>query len=86
MSMKGAGILPNDLLIVDRAVEPYNNAIVVAVLEGEFTLKRLQKTSAGVFLAPENRSYQRVKVTETTDFQVWGVVTHVIREIRCSTL
>lgn len=80
MSMRGAGILPNDLLIVDRAVEPYDRAIVVAILDGEFTLKRLRKRAGRVELIPENKSYKPILVTEESDFQVWGVVTYVIHK------
>jgi len=80
MSMRDAGILPNDLLIVDRAIEPYNEAIVIAILDGEFTLKRLRKQAGRVELIPENNSYKPILVTGESDFQVWGVVTHVIHE------
>jgi DNA polymerase V len=80
MSMKDAGILPGDLLIVDRAAEAGDGAIVIAVLDGEFTLKRLRKRGEKVQLQPENQSYRSIEVTGETNFQVWGVVTHVIHK------
>ena len=77
-SMTGAGIFPGDLLVVDRSVEPQHNTVVIAILNGEFTVKRLLKSSNSITLAPENPQYRPISVTEGSDFEVWGVVTHVI--------
>ena len=77
-SMIRAGIRSGDLLIVDRSVEPYHNAIIIAVLEGEFTVKRLEKRGSQIVLQPENPSYQPIFITDDSEFSVWGVVTHVI--------
>ena len=77
-SMTGAGIHPGDILIVDRALEPSNNAIVIAVLKGEMTVKRMRKTRDRLFLVPDNESYEPFEVTGETDVEVWGVVTVVI--------
>jgi DNA polymerase V len=79
-SMVGAGIFPGDLLVVDRSLEPRHNTVIIAILNGEFTVKRLQKNNATVTLAPENPRYQSIRVTPESDFEVWGVVTHVIHE------
>lgn len=81
-SMKGAGISSGDILAVDRSLEPANGKIVVAVLNGEFTVKRIQITQNGVFLVPENPAFPPISVSEATDFQVWGVVTYVIHKAR----
>ncbi len=77
-SMKNGGISHGDLLIVDRAITPQNGQIIVAVLTGEFTLKRIKKEGNRLFLKPENPSFPLIEVTEEMDFQVWGVVTYTI--------
>lgn len=80
-SMINAGISDNDLLIVDKAKEPHNNSIVVAVLNGEFTVKRISKQGNNLYLIPENSSYSPILITETMDFVVWGVVTFVVKSV-----
>lgn len=79
-SMINAGIHNGDILIVDRALEPRNGDIAVCVIDGEFTVKRLQLIEDELYLAPENGSYSPIKVTEFQDFKVWGVVTFVIHK------
>ena len=78
-SMIGAGIYSGDMLIVDRSEDPKNNSIVVAILNGEFTVKRLQKKESKIFLIAENPNYKPIEITEGMDFEVWGVVLHTIR-------
>lgn len=80
-SMLGAGIMSGDILVVDRAIEAVHNKIVVAILDGEFTVKRLLIKGAKIVLAPENDAYQAIDITEGMDFAVWGVVTSVIHEV-----
>lgn len=80
-SMRDAGIYPNDILIVDRSLEPVNGDVVIAALDGEFTVKRLFKTGARVELRPENRKFRPICVTEEMDFTVWGVVKKVIHSL-----
>lgn len=79
-SMSGAGISSGDMLIVDRAATVYNNSIVVAQLDGEFTVKRFKKEGTTVFLVPENSDYSTIKITKDRDFEIWGVVTFVIHK------
>ena len=79
-SMQNAGILSGDVMVVDRSLEPKNNTIVLAVLDGEFTVKRIQKKREELFLNPENKDFKPIKVTEEMNFQVWGVVTHIIHK------
>lgn len=79
-SMRGAGIFPGDILIVDRSLEATHNRIVVAIVEGEFTVKRLLLEDGYVSLAPENPAYAPLQIREGSDFQIWGVVTHVIHK------
>lgn len=81
-SMRDAGISSGDILVVDRAVSPAEGSIVVAILNGEFTVKRLRKKGEKILLAPENPSYPMMEVKEGADFQVWGVVTYVIHKPR----
>jgi len=78
-SMINAGIHDGDTLIVDRAVEPKHRSIILAVLEGELTVKRYIKHKGGIWLYPENDAYAPTHVTEEMDFEVWGVVKHSIR-------
>jgi DNA polymerase V len=79
-SMKGAGIFSGDVLVVDRSLEATDNRIVVAILEGEFTVKRLKLSEGRVSLVPENPAYPILQIKEGSDFQVWGVVTYVIHK------
>ncbi|MBV8047468.1 MAG: translesion error-prone DNA polymerase V autoproteolytic subunit [Paludibacterium sp.] len=80
-SMRDAAILDGDMLLVDRSIEPKNGKIVVAVLNGELTVKRLEKTSAGIRLLPENPDYSPIEVPEDANFFIWGVVTRVIHKV-----
>jgi len=80
-SMRDAGILSGDLLVVDRAVMPKPNHIILAVIQGEFTVKRYVIKNGVSYLVPENEDYPVIKIEEYMDFQVWGVVTSLIREI-----
>ena len=80
-SMILAGIFPNDIAVVNRALEPYNGCIVLALLEGEFTIKRYFKTSWGVLLKAENPAFKDIKIVSSADFQVWGVIKNAIRNL-----
>ena len=81
-SMKEAGIFPRDLLIVDRSVTPVSGKIIIAVLDGALTVKRLRRHSKHkIVLEPENPEYQAILVNENQQFEVWGVVTHVIHSV-----
>lgn len=79
-SMIGAGINPNDVLIVDRAREAQHNDIVVAVVDGELTVKRLYRRADGVALHPENRRYRPILIGGETALEIWGVVAGVVRK------
>lgn len=80
-SMINAGIHDGDLLIVDRAIAPRNNHVVVAHLNGELTVKRIHIEDGVVLLLPENPAYPTITVTEDIHFEVWGVVTNVIHAL-----
>lgn len=79
-SMINAGIFSNDILIVDKSLEPHHDNVVVAVLNGEFTVKRLKKVAQRCFLLSENPDYPSVEVNSDDDCEIWGVVTSVIHK------
>ena len=81
-SMTGAGISSGDMLIVDRSVTAVNGSIIVALLNGEFTVKRLVKRGSAIHLYPENPVYEPIEITKGSEFEVWGVVIHVIHSVR----
>ena len=80
-SMMGAGIYSGDLLVVDRSLEPRDKSVVIAVIDGELTVKRIRIGKKKITLEPENENYSVRQITEDTDFQVWGVVTNVIHAL-----
>lgn len=77
-SMIHAGIFSGDTLIVDRSLQAENGKVVVAVLNGEFLVKRLKKIRNKIFLEAENPKYKPIEITESVPFEIWGVVTTVI--------
>ncbi len=78
--MTGAGINHDDILVVDRSLEPLNNKIVIAVFHGELTVKRLVKNKSTCQLVAENSNYTPIELTEESECEIWGVVTSVIRQ------
>ena len=80
-SMTGAGILSGDILVVDRAAEPASGKIVIAALQGEFTVKRLKIAKDKITLMPENPNYEPLEISPDIDMEIWGVVTAVVREL-----
>ena len=80
-SMIDAGIDSDDVLVVDRSVEPGENSIVVAIVDGDFTVKRISKCDNQLFLMPANQEHDPIEITEEMSFEVWGVVTYVIHQL-----
>ncbi|MBA3239244.1 MAG: translesion error-prone DNA polymerase V autoproteolytic subunit [Parachlamydiaceae bacterium] len=80
-SMIKAGIHDRDILIVDRSIEPTHGKIVVAALNGELTVKRLQLDKGRVFLIAENDAFRPIEITEGAELHIWGVVTNVIHSL-----
>ena len=80
-SMMEAGIYDQDLLIVDRSIEKRNRRVVIATLNGEFTVKRLVQDEEGIFLVAENPDFDSIPIRVDSDFSVWGVVTYVIHQV-----
>lgn len=79
-SMMQAGIFEGDVLIVDRAIKPANRQVVIAIVNAEFTVKRLQKEGDVLRLLPENPNYPPIEINSEMDFQIWGVVTACIHK------
>mgnify|MGYP001287182503 FL=1 len=80
-SMVGAGLDNNDLLVIDRSLEPTNNKIAVCLIDGEFTVKRLKVENDRIWLKPENLDYKPIEITEENQFIIWGIVTNVIKKV-----
>jgi DNA polymerase V len=80
-SMIGAGIDDGDILVIDKSLEPQNNKVAVCFIDGEFTIKRIKIEKDCVYLMPENKNYQPIKVTEENELIIWGIVTYVIKSI-----
>ncbi len=78
-SMIGAGICDGDILVVDRSIEAQHGDIVIAAIDGEFTVKRLLKKGNSVFLAPENPSYASRLLTAEEMSEFFGVVTWILK-------
>lgn len=81
-SMIGSGIFSGDIIIVDKSLTIKNNDIIVASINGDFTVKRFVKENDKIFLVPANPDYEKIKIKNNTDFQVWGVVTYCIRDFQ----
>ena len=83
-SMEKAGIGDEDLLVVDKSLEAKSNDIVIAVVNGEFTVKRYLNINNEFILRAETQSnnYPDIKIDESVDFEIWGVVTHTIHNHR----
>lgn len=80
-SMLGAGIHPNDILVVDRSLDPVVGKIVICALNGELTVKRLKSIGKEIVLGAENPAYADIIVQEYVELVIWGVVTNVIHSL-----
>lgn len=80
-SMLGAGIHPNDILVVDRSIDPVVGKVVICALNGELTVKRLKSIGSVIVLGAENPDYSDITVQEEIDMIFWGVVTNVIHTL-----
>ena len=84
VSIVDADMDEGDIIIVDRAVQPYNNCKAVCFIDGEYTVKRIEIGEGRLRLMPANENnivYQPIEVTEENNFMVWGVVTYVIKKM-----
>jgi DNA polymerase V len=81
-SMRDAGIHTGDTLIVDKSVTPADRQIVVAMIDGEFTVKRFRKVNGRIFLEAANDSFHPIEVGEDQELTIWGAVTYIIHQAR----
>tara|TARA_B100002052_G_scaffold168725_1_gene153570 strand:- start:642 stop:1079 length:438 start_codon:yes stop_codon:yes gene_type:complete len=81
-SMNDVGIYDGDVMIVDRALEAKSKDIIIAVINGEFTVKRIYIKNNSIYLVPENKTFKSILVEDDMDFQIWGVVTHTIHSFK----
>lgn len=79
-SMSGAGISDGDILLVDRSLPPLHGHIVLAVVDGAFTIKRLHLRPAPIALIAENPAYMPIEMTGEQELQIWGVVTACVKK------
>jgi DNA polymerase V len=84
VSMVDGGMDEGDILIVDRAIDPYNNCKAVCYIDGEYTVKRVEMSDSGVRLMPANENnttYKPIEITPENNFVIWGVVSWVIKKM-----
>ena len=84
VSMVEAALDEGDIIIVDRAIDPYNNCKAVCYIDGEYTVKRVEMNGGNVRLMPANTqdsTYKPIEVTLENEFMIWGVVTYVIKKM-----
>lgn len=79
-SMIGAGIFSNDILVVDRSIQATEGKIVIAELDGDLTVKRLEKIKNKLYLTAENDEYPAIPIGDEQSLQIWGVVTWVLHK------
>ncbi len=80
-SMINAGIFPNDILVVDRSLKAEDGKVVIAVVDGELTVKRYKKKGNNIELVPENDEYKKIVIEKESEAYIWGVVTNVIHPL-----
>lgn len=80
-SMVDAEMDEGDIVIVDRSIEPYNGCSAVCFIDGEFTLKRIQRHKDHIELIAANHNFKPIRIDANSEFQVWGVVTYIIKKV-----
>lgn len=78
-SMVGAGIFEGDICVVDRSMKPADGSVIVALVDGDFTMKRLRMKAGRVWLQAENPDYPDIIIAEGSEFEIWGVVRRSVR-------
>ena len=81
-SMIGDGINDGDLLVIDKSLTPVEGSVVVAFVDGEFTLKEISSKGGELWLMPSNPNYKPIKIEENNNFIIWGIVTYVIKKFK----
>jgi DNA polymerase V len=80
-SMINDGIGDGDILVVDKSVDPYDGCIAICYVDGEFTLKRVERHNDHLLLVPGNKAFKPIQVTADNHFTIWGVVRYVIKKL-----
>ena len=80
-SMLKAGIHEGDILVIDRSLILTENKIILAVIDGECTVKRYRRVNGQPYLFPENDKYKPMRITAEMGFEVWGIVIHVLHKV-----
>lgn len=80
-AMTGAGIFSGDILIVDRSITQTNGKVVIAVLNGEMMVRRLERSAHHIRLIPETHNLSIIDIDPFSDFNVWGVVVYAIHAV-----
>lgn len=83
-SMRDARLHDGDILVVDRSLKPSHGHIIIGVVDGEFTVKRLLQKGARLYLQPANELFPPVEITEAMDFKPWGVVVWSLHKVNSS--
>jgi DNA polymerase V len=79
--MEDAGVHEGDILVIDKSLEPSDGKMAVCFIDGEFTLKTIFMKDNAILLVPANPQYPTIRVTEDNDFQIWGIVTYIIKRV-----
>lgn len=79
-SMTGAGIYPDDILVVDRSVQARHDDVVIAFINQQFTVKRLYHQPDGIRLVAENPAFPPLRIGAGDELIIWGVVGHVLHK------
>lgn len=80
-SMQDVGIHDGDILIIDKSLSPSHNSVLICFIDGEFTVKKIQKKNGDLYLMPQNKEFAPIKVDKESDFRLWGVVTYCIHKL-----
>ena len=77
-SMKDAGVYDGDLLVIDKSLPPFDGAMAVCYVDGEFTVKFIKINKNGIWLVPANETYRPIRITGQNNFLIWGIVTYSV--------
>lgn len=80
-SMVGVGIHDGDILVIDRSITPKSGSVVIATVDGQFTVKTLEKKRGKIRLLPANPDFEPIEFKDEQELQVWGVVTNVLHSL-----
>ena len=83
-SMEGVGIRSGDMLVVDRSLEPWDRSVVIACVDGEFTVKTFRKGWGGMRLEAANPAYKPIRFKDEMELRGFGVVTAVIHRFHAA--